>query len=246
MIYGMKVYLYSLDLPYINIGSIKEYIKDFIDYDIEIKAKLIINNPEIIKKIAYTRVIDHKRPFQIPSVTEDNLDIEYILTMKPIIAARLYDGYRFQLVLNELINEYAIHIILSNRYLCTFDPDNYRYHLRSIIFGYPDIISIPGIVEAPAKPKEYYLTVYKYRIEGKNIDEVKTLFKDRIIDYDHRINEVIKGLILQAIKYHKTGDPFCSNKRCRLYNAHWQEELINSQLHGYICKKDKEILSTNR
>ncbi len=238
----MRIYLYTLELSYLNIDDIKQYVKDITDKELITRELSMYKAAE---KIAYTRIIDHKRPFTKPTVTRDDVAIEYELLAKPHIADRLYDAYRFQLILNKLIDEYAIHIMLSNRYLCTFDDNDYRYHLRSVIFGYPDIISIPGIVEAPAKPKEYYQAVYKYRIEGKAIDELKDMFKERIIDYDQRINEVIKGLILQIIRYHITGEPFCSDKRCKLYNAHWQEELIHSQLYGYICKKDNDILKTD-
>ncbi|MFC1938628.1 DUF6775 family putative metallopeptidase [Chloroflexota bacterium] len=40
------------------------------------------------------------------------------------------------------------------------------------------------------------------------------------------------------------GDPFCEDKGCRLYNAHWQEELIFAQLGaGYeFCESHTRLL----
>jgi hypothetical protein len=36
----------------------------------------------------------------------------------------------------------------------------------------------------------------------------------------------MKGYAMQAVFHSLIGDPFCEDRGCRLYNAHWQEELI--------------------
>ena len=73
----------------------------------------------------------------------------------------------------------------------------------------------------------------------------KGKFKGKFIDYkDRRSNEVLKGYIAQALFFHITGEPFCSQKNCRLYNAHWQEDLIFSQIKsGEFCAKHRKVLS---
>ncbi len=100
-----------------------------------------------------------------------------------------------------------------------------------------------GLVEAPAKPKELYLRRYL----GSNGIALKEEFKGRFIDYeDPRVTEVMKGYVLQAVFFHMTGDPFCKNKNCRLYNAHWQEEVIHAQLeipHG-LCVNHQATLNS--
>jgi hypothetical protein len=52
-----------------------------------------------------------------------------------------------------------------------------------------------------------------------------------IIDYeDERMTDVLKGLCAQTLYHHLTGEGFCSDAGCRLYNAHWQEEMIYAQI----------------
>ena len=124
-----------------------------------------------------------------------------------------------------------IHIIFTNRLLATWDESNQRYHLRTSIYSIPSIISTTGLVEAPAKPREYYLLKQQYENLGRDITELKDRFKGGFIDYrDRRLTEVVKGYAMQAVFYSLTGYPFCEDKGCRLYNAHWQEELIFAQL----------------
>ncbi len=49
---------------------------------------------------------------------------------------------------------------------------------------------------------------------------------------------------MQAIFYYQTGDPFCDKQDCRLFNAHWQKDLLHSQLEvGKLCEKHQQILN---
>jgi len=59
-----------------------------------------------------------------------------------------------------------------------------------------------------------------------------------------RLTEVMKGYVAQALAFHLWGDAFCPDKDCRLFNAHWQEELIFAQLKGSyeFCPKHAELL----
>ena len=137
-------------------------------------------------------------------------------------------------------------IILTPKLFATFDEQK-RLHIRAAIFGFPSVISTSGIVEGPAKPKEYYLYKQKYAQLGiweREEAKIKQKFKGRFIDYeDKRMNEVLKGYTAQALFSYITGEPFCPDKSCRLFNAHWQEELINSQIKSAkFCAKHKKIL----
>lgn len=140
----------------------------------------------------------------------------------------------------------ACHIILTNKLFATLDIDN-RPHIRVSIYGYPSVISTSGIVEGPAKPKEYYLYKQKYSQLGiweTEEAKVKQKFRGRFIDYqDKRMPEVLKGYIAQALFFYITQNPFCEKKNCRLYNAHWQEGLIYSQIKsGKFCFRHQKIL----
>ena len=74
----------------------------------------------------------------------------------------LYDGFMMQRLLETMINESQsnadhIHIVFEDRLICTFSEEDWRYHARTFVAGNPSIISTTGIVEAPAKPKEWYI-----------------------------------------------------------------------------------------
>jgi hypothetical protein len=128
----------------------------------------------------------------------------------------------------------------------TFDKDDLRYHARVIICGYPSIISTTGVVEAPAKPREFYIEKQLIGIgDDLAIERLKQRFKGRFIDYnDKRLSEVMKGYVMQAVFYHVFHEAFCKDKRCRLYNAHWQEEVINAQLtKPEFCEKHEKMLA---
>ena len=159
----------------------------------------------------------------------------------------LYDGFRLQGVFLSLIprDEHQLshcHIIFTNQLLGTWDDDDHRYHARVSVYGFPSLISTSGVVEAPAKPREFYL---KKRL-GIPLEVLKAEFRGRFIDHgDPRLNEVLRGYVLQALIFHMTGHPFCDDPDCRLYNAHWQEELIRAQLGGRyeFCPKHQGILN---
>ncbi len=172
----------------------------------------------------------------------------------------LYDGEYIQCLFRDLIprNERALrfcHIIFTNQLFGSFDDTNKRYHARVSIYGFPNLISTTGIIEAPAKPREFYLLKGQLQMLGGGsylIEEAKKALGDRILTYnDRRMTEVMKGYAMQAILYHLTGDPFCHNPDCRLFNAHWQEEVIRAQIkngerefcekHELFLKKIKEI-----
>jgi hypothetical protein len=84
-------------------------------------------------------------------------------------------------------------------------------------------------VEAPAKPKEYYLK----RQMGVPMEMLKEEYQDRFLDHgDVRTAEVLKGYAMQALFFHLFGGPFCEDRDCRLFNSHWQEEVLHAQLDG--------------
>ena len=162
----------------------------------------------------------------------------------------LYDGFELQRIFCELISRPErsfefVHILFTNRLFATWDERDSRYHARVSVYGIPSIISTTGVVEAPAKPREYYLLKQQYQMLGKDLLELKDGFRGRFIDYDdERLTEVMKGYAIQAVFFSLVGDPFCEDKGCRLYNTHWQEELIFAQLGSEyeFCQRHTELI----
>lgn len=153
---------------------------------------------------------------------------------------KLYDGFELQRIFAQAIQEGGVHIIFTDLLTCTFSEDDWRYHARAVICGTPCIISTAGIVEAPAKPREFYTMQYG----GHGVGPLKKKFAGRFIDYgDERMTQVATGYALQALFFFLTdGEPFCDSDSCRLYNAHWQEDLIRTQVENpALCARHMSI-----
>jgi hypothetical protein len=169
----------------------------------------------------------------------------------------LYDGFMMQRLLGTMIPENEattehVHVVIEDRLICTFSEQDWSYHARAVVCGVPAIISTTGIVEAPAKPKEWYVKQMQFSIYGINPDEEnneisnkKEFTGNKYLDYcDDRINLVTVGYVLQALFFFiSDGDPFCNDRNCRLFDAHWQEELIHSQIENEkLCNKHASLL----
>lgn len=166
----------------------------------------------------------------------------------------LYDGGELLEILRTLIhreeaNLRHVHIAFTNQLFGAWDDDDRRYHARVNVCGFPSLISTTGLVEAPAKPREYYFLRQQFSALGlydAAAVALQTELKGRFIDYDDdRLTEVLKGYVMQALFYHFTGEAFCPDKDCRLFNAHWQEEVIHAQLDGAyeFCPKHREMIA---
>lgn len=187
------------------------------------------------KIIEQARIADIKQPFEKqPNHEQDNM---MMMTTIP-----LYDGFVMQKNLAEIIPSAElslahIHITSISLLTCTFSEDDWRYHGRAVICGTPSIVSTTGIVEALAKPREFYLAQL---LGGMAVDNgsLKKKFAGRFIDYDDedKITAASINYVLQAIFFFITsGEPFCNNKDCRLLNAHWQEDLIHTIEKRTLC-----------
>ncbi|HIE51568.1 MAG TPA: hypothetical protein EYP85_07385 [Armatimonadetes bacterium] len=164
----------------------------------------------------------------------------------------LYDGMWLQAAFRELLPPRErrlrdVHLIFTAQLLGTYDEDDRRYHARVIVAGVPHLISTTGLVEAPAKPREYYLLRQYAGLEGTEVGEEKWGHFCLLPD-DPRTTEALKGYVLQAAFYQLAGEAFCGDKHCRLYNAHWQEELLRAQFTspGELCARHERLLTALR
>ena len=161
----------------------------------------------------------------------------------------MYDGFELQNIIYDVITKNDsepsnLHIIFTNRLICTYDTADNRYHGRTVICSNPAIISTTGMIEAPARPREYYFEAMKYKMQGLDIQDIKKKYGEKFLDYhDNRLSKIAEGCLLQAIFYYMTGDAFCDSLDCRLNNAHWQKDLLYSQLKiGKLCNKHQALL----
>lgn len=247
------IYLYNEPLcKNFNIHEIRNYVEEKINTKIKVRTDFISRYLEKEKMDYFARKMAE---IKVRNLTEATMfeplygEIQYEKKMltAPKDCSVLYDGFKLQMLLREMIpaNEYKhVHIVFTNRLFGTFNENDRRYHVRVIICGHPSLISLSGLVEAPAKPKEFYYLKQKYAMLGLSIEAVKENFKGNFIEYDdERITEVMKGYVMQALIYNITGEPFCNDRNCRLFNAHWQEDVLSAQLNNYeFCEKHKGII----
>jgi hypothetical protein len=201
------------------------------------KCGVYINQPFQYdnSRIEYARIYDLKHPFE-----KQSRPITTTSCMMP-----LYDGFVLQRIFAEMVPDKEslssnVHIVLTDLLTCTFSEDDWRYHGRAVICGTPSIISTTGIVEAPAKPKEFYLA----QLGGmSDIARLKKELAGRFIDYgDPKMTDAAAVYALQALFFFVSeGKPFCDNKDCLLYNAHWQEELLHIIKNETLCVNHKKM-----
>ncbi|MFP4631805.1 MAG: DUF7001 family protein [Halobacteriales archaeon] len=148
----------------------------------------------------------------------------------------LYDGFQVQ----RLLYPYSagsgdcLDVVLLDRALATWGEHDGRWHKRVVVLGQPALVSVPGLYEAPAKPEEYYKAKQKHALATGDAPPREVLESrvegDFLVERDPRTTEALKGYVLQAVDYHVTGEAFCDEPGCRLYNAHRQGELVEAQL----------------
>ena len=234
----------------IQLEKISENLKKLFPIKVEIRKNFFeYSNKVILEKIVRSKIFNLKKPFKEHSPTEIEKEIE---TEKENKSDKkeptLYDGFEFQKILTEEIsinenNIDTLHIIFTNKLMGTFDKDDFRYHARALISSNPTIISVTGMIEGPAKPKQYYLDIIT-NFSNQKIEEIKEKYKGEYLEeHDSRMSDIAEGYVLQTIIYHETGEAFCNRRDCRLFNAHWQKDLFYSQLENKkFCEKHSKIL----
>jgi len=251
-----KVILYpEPTVPEIRIAEIQKFIMDTFSIEVDLRENFLTHpNEEIVEKIVTTRIFELKKRYRkhIPSIEDMQIEREsremaYDNTMA------LYDGFEMLKIITEYIpanekTEDVLHIIFTNKTTCTFDEDgDFRYHARALIGSNPTIISTTGIIEAPAKPKQYYLDMMTCFSKDK-AEQIKEKYKGKFLEFhDSRLHKIAEGYVLQSIMYYETGEAFCDDKDCRLFNAHWQKDLFHSQIiNRKFCKRHSEITNELR
>jgi len=241
----------ALHVPEI-IGYLKEKIGSQVERRDDLLLRLKGSPPEILQDISFKlcsirvrSIASQTRSFK-PLPGELSYEETALCNPEKRIPGVLYEGFELQQLYLDLIpveerKSKFLHIIFTNQMFATWDKNDCRYHARVSIYAFPTLISVNGLIEAPAKPREYYLK----RQMGTPPEILRKEFAGRYLDYeDNRLTEVMKGYVMQAFFFHATGNPFCEDRNCRLFNAHWQEELIHAQLKSgeEFCPYHEDML----
>ena len=238
---ALNIILYNEpSTPQINIRELERFLTDAFAVNVTQRNEFF-NDKKILDEIKSCRVYDLKKPFD-----KNNLADNHTINEKELA---LYDGFEiFRIAANNMaVNESTmdtLHVIFTDKLFGTFDEQDRKYHARAIICSNPAIISTTGMIEALAKPKQYYMDLLT-NAPNKETDKILQKYDGEFLKYnDSRFSKVIKGYLLQAVLYYETGDAFCKSDKCRLYNSHWQKEMLSIQIKDVVCKKHRDILDS--
>lgn len=252
------LYLYEEgDLGSLDLYHLSHYLEEKTSLTVRLQGNIYEGLTKegietLAERLARIKVRDPSRGLASgePLTAEIDYEMRRISNPRWKIFGILYDGILYKKIISDVINEGRLDfehctILLTNQLFGTWDWGDRRYHARVSLYGFPSLISTSGLVEAPAKPKEYYLK----RRMGTPVELLKEEYEGRFLDHgDLRMTEVLKGYAMQALFFHLTEDPFCQDRDCRLFNGHWQEEVIHSQLDGRyeFCPTHEAILKEVR
>ena len=247
-------------VPEIQINQVRRFIADTFSIDVESRENFfqtLRDTQEISEKVfgevSGTRIFDLKKRFKrhVPTSAEIQNEKECRNTPEDN-TAMLYDGFELQKVLTGYLRadegkSDILHVVFTDKLVCTFDEQDLRYHARALIGANPAIISTSGIIEAPAKPRQYYIDMMTCLSEEEKRD-VNAKYEGKFLRYhDLQLGEVVNGYVLQAVMYYHTGEAFCEDRGCRLFNAHWQNELFYSQIENKrFCKRHSDVIKKLR
>ncbi|HKZ48471.1 MAG TPA: DUF6775 family putative metallopeptidase [Thermoplasmata archaeon] len=252
-----RVYLYDDPAAAtLDVGVLSEHVRETLGLRCSVRKEFFAyhirgETEDLARRIAATKVRSIGRRWEPFDPVYGEVQFERRLLEDPVKRAPgiLYDGFRMMRLCGELLPQRErtlriVHVAFTSRMFGTFGEDG-RYHGRVNVCGYPSLISTVGIVEAPAKPKEYYLL--KRRLTAPDgvvpFEAAKAPFAGKFVDYDDpRLTAVMKGYVLQGLFHHLTGEAFCDNPRCCLFNAHWQAEVLEAQLgSGRLCRRHAAV-----
>ncbi len=184
------------------------------------------------EKIARTRIASlESRIFRSPLPVE--IDVEKRMLAGKHVRGIIYDGWKLLHVMLDHLPVESIpdhNIVVTSRLIGTLEKGDNRYHIRTVLHSVPSVISTGGIVQGPARPRAYYM-------EDNEACNVPYMGYG-----DDRMSKAVTSYALQTIMWRHTGKPFCSKRGCPLYNSHWQEELIDSQVDGRLCEEHRPKL----
>ncbi len=245
----------------LDVRELAAYLNRVLGLRCEVRDEYFVRHggrdlESLARAIAATRVRHIQQPFEAVEPLFGEVQFELRLLEEPSkrVPGILYDAYRYTALLRSLLppkerSLTVLHVAFQHRLLGTFEEDG-RYHARAVVCGYPSVVSTSGIVEAPAKPEAYYRVKARLSLALGSVpfEAAKEPFKGQFIDYDDpRLTEVAKGYALQAAMYQVTKEAFCDDPGCRLFNAHWQSELIAAQIEsGRLCPRHEAIAAEVR
>ena len=236
-----RVTLYRAPTTVADVDAIADWLRERVDATVSVRDRFleVHRTDDLAERFAKARVLS---PYDrrtgntmLGTIRYEERALEYPEREGGV----LYDGVAVQRALNaavpdeELGLEHA-HVAVLDRAIGTWGDHDGRWHKRVTVLGQPAIVSVPGLYEAPAKPEAYYKAKQKHALLSGDTPPREVLENqvegEFLIEDDPRTTDALNGYALQAVHYLETGEAFCDAEGCRLFNAHYHEDLIEAQL----------------
>ena len=186
-----KIVLYDEPaVPQIQLEKLAVFLKETFPVKVETKDNILkFSKKDTAVKMASCRIFNPRRSYEKHTPSKEEVFFEetnFVDTAKTenII---MYDGFEIQKILTELIpnpqrTSDSFHVFFTNKLTCTYDYSDYRYHGRALIGANPSVISTTGIIEAPAKPRGYYMDLISNFTQGINVESIKQKYKGTYLE----------------------------------------------------------------
>jgi len=130
----------------------------------------------------------------------------------------------------------ALHIMVTDLLVGTYDDADARYHARPVVASNPSILSTASAVWGPARSRRYYAEAAEARLAGGDGAGVEAAHaREHLCEGDARMGAAIEGYAMQAAMYALTGEAFCADAQCRLHDAHWQADVLSVVASPALC-----------
>ncbi len=235
-----SVILYRAPTTVADVDAIADWLADRVTSDVSVRDRFldVYRTDELPERFAEARVLS---PYDRATGNTMLGTIRYeerALDTPEREGGVLYDGLQIQRALNTALPADergldTLHVPVLDRAIGTWGDHDGRWHKRVNVLGQPALVSVPGLYEAPAKPEEYYKEKQRHSLLSGETPPREVLENrvegDFLIEDDPRTTDALKGYVLQAVDYLETGEAFCDQEGCRLFNAHYHEDLIDAQ-----------------
>lgn len=232
-----RVTLYRAPTTEADADAIAAWLAERVDATVTVDDRLLgrLADDELARELATARVLS---PYERETGTTMLGVVRYeerALEEPERAGGVLYDGLGVQDALRTRLDTplEQLHVPLVDRLLGTWGDHDGRWHKRVCVLGQPAIVSVPGLYEAPAKPESYYQVKQSHALMAGDAPPREVLESavdgEFLVANDPRTTDCLKGYVLAAYHYLETGEAFCDEPACRLYNAHRQPELLRAQ-----------------
>ncbi|MDA8064727.1 MAG: hypothetical protein M0031_04360 [Thermaerobacter sp.] len=221
-----------------------------LPFPVTLRPFPLADDPSAARGLAGARVLDPGRPWAPREPLPGEVAYEEAHLNRGRSASLLYDAVAVADIHRDRLSPPdrrlgLLPVFLTDMLIGTFDEAERRFHARAALFGAAVLLSLRGPSEALAGPREYHLL--RRQLAAWGFDSwpdgaIPEDLRSRLIRPDDpRVPLFSVRYLLQAVFYRLTGDPFCAEHNCALYNAHHQSDLL-AHPSPRLCPRHRAVL----